>query len=967
VTTGVAEVLELTVPAGGRALVVGALRLAQAETPAAALAAHELVRALDEWSGPGVVVLAGDTFDLVEMEDPSTERILAVHARLRRALEGFACNPEHHLVMLVGASDHRLAWDEREVAALCKGTAATVALSLALEFETGEGGRRVRIESGYRFDPLWHFISPANEHDVPVGVHLVTDVVPELERSDRHWLQDASRIEDLSELPSMVASRDTYRRASRQLRWLGLPLAAAVALRVPAVYAHAGRLQSGLPLLGILADLAIVAVGLLVASRRLASTVQGVALVPVSAHGNERPRDAARSLIAAGDAGLITGHTNRPELTGLGTGFYANPGACGDLVVARPARFGLPTVFVSERHLGFVELEAGAQLHVRLLHGETATPLPPLLERAIAAPVERPEGRAPVIASYPQGPSWPLLRSSASDLKRARRWAAAFISLAGVVDVVSAVTPPRAERLRAVLDFMPLELAQAATALVALAGLGLLILAGGIRRGQRLAWQLALAVLTASALLHVAKGIDLEEALVGFGAAAYLFAKRGAFRARVQPGSIRRGILTVVLGASVATVTATTAVELIHRRPRLPLGKALFAVVERLVGLTTVDISGRAGRFLTPSLAAVGFGLFVAAGWLALRPAVVHRARSGSDLQRARVIVRRHGGDTLAYFALRDDKQFFFHGDSVVAYAVFGAICLVAPDPVGPPTERDAVWAAFRQFADGQGLHIAVLGAGESWLPTYRANDMHDLYVGDEAIVDCRRFSLEGGRAKGLRQAVNRVARGGYTVTFHDPAEIGGGLRESLRCLMAESRRGGVERGFAMTLGRVFERDDRGLLLAVASDADGRPAAFCHYVPAPDIEGYSLDLMRRTASEDAPNGLTDFVVVETIRHLAANGYRGLALNFATMRAVLAGEDATGVTHRVERWLLQRMSDSMQIESLWYFNAKYDPEWRPRYAVYDSVETFAPAALAVARAESFWELPLIGRFLRASAR
>ena len=62
-----------------------------------------------------------------------------------------------------------------------------------------------------------------------------------------------------------------------------------------------------------------------------------------------------------------------------------------------------------------------------------------------------------------------------------------------------------------------------------------------------------------------------------------------------------------------------------------------------------------------------------------------------------------------------------------------------------------------------------------------------------------------------------------------------------------------------------------------------------------------------------------------------------------------------------------MSESMQIESLWYFNAKYDPEWRPRYAVYDSIETVAQALVAVARAESFWELPVIGRFLRPPAR
>ena len=66
---------------------------------------------------------------------------------------------------------------------------------------------------------------------------------------------------------------------------------------------------------------------------------------------------------------------------------------------------------------------------------------------------------------------------------------------------------------------------------------------------------------------------------------------------------------------------------------------------------------------------------------------------------------------------------------------------------------------------------IMVLGAGEEWLPVYRESGMHDLYVGDEAVIDCGRFTLEGGRYKGLRQAVNRMAKYGYTVTFHDPEE----------------------------------------------------------------------------------------------------------------------------------------------------------------------------------------------------
>jgi lysyl-tRNA synthetase, class II len=102
------------------------------------------------------------------------------------------------------------------------------------------------------------------------------------------------------------------------------------------------------------------------------------------------------------------------------------------------------------------------------------------------------------------------------------------------------------------------------------------------------------------------------------------------------------------------------------------------------------------------------------------------------------------------------------------------------------------------------------------------------------------------------------------------------------------------------------------------------------------------------------------VLIETIFHLQAGGHRGLTLNFSTLRAVLAGETGDGVSQRIERWLLQKMSGPMQIESLRHFNAKYDPEWHPRYAVYESPGNILPSAWAVAKAESFVDLPLIGR-------
>jgi hypothetical protein len=89
---------------------------------------------------------------------------------------------------------------------------------------------------------------------------------------------------------------------------------------------------------------------------------------------------------------------------------------------------------------------------------------------------------------------------------------------------------------------------------------------------------------------------------------------------------------------------------------------------------------------------------------------------------RARRIIETHGNDTLAFFALRDDKQLFFSANAVVAFAVHHGTALVSPDPIGPPEEHCEVWSAFTALAQQQGWSVAVLGASADWLPIYEAN-----------------------------------------------------------------------------------------------------------------------------------------------------------------------------------------------------------------------------------------------------
>jgi lysylphosphatidylglycerol synthetase-like protein (DUF2156 family) len=450
------------------------------------------------------------------------------------------------------------------------------------------------------------------------------------------------------------------------------------------------------------------------------------------------------------------------------------------------------------------------------------------------------------------------------------------------------------------------------------------------------------------------------------GVMVFLLVHRDDFAAPANPSSWRRGFAAAFVAIPVTIVGGTVGIA--WRHPDLSLPRIATAVAERLIGIKWVGLPNGIDRLVSPALLSVGVAIALAFSWLLFRPAVSARLSSYRPLsrERARFIVDKYGVDSLSYFALRDDKEWFGFRDTLVAYRVHNGIALVSPDPVGPVGQRTEAWGAFREFSDEHGWPVAVMGASAEWLPVYGASGMHDLYIGDEAVVDVRRFSLDGKQNKSLRQSVGRVEKAGYRVEFFDPARLAPDLEAKLRGLMTQSRRGDVERGFSMTLGRVFEPDDRGLLLAVALDRDDVPAGFCQYVPARAIDGWSLDLMRRSEADDVPNGITEFIVAQTIEHLRGEGSVGLALNFATFRAVLASEAGDRLVQRAQKWILERVGDSMQIESLWTFNEKFQPEWHPRYAAYDSPEHMLSASIAVARAESFFEIPIIGRFFKPSS-
>ncbi|RMB61966.1 bifunctional lysylphosphatidylglycerol flippase/synthetase MprF [Tessaracoccus antarcticus] len=545
--------------------------------------------------------------------------------------------------------------------------------------------------------------------------------------------------------------------------------------------------------------------------------------------------------------------------------------------------------------------------------------------------------------------------------RRTRRWASALVLLLAVVNLASALSAPLRARLELLLEILPFPTLHTAAATTVFVGCALALTARGLLHGSRIAWTAAMGLLVVAVGLNLLKGLDVEEGVISAALVVWLALSRHAFTVWPTQGQLRRALVTAAVAFALAVSVSTLLVMTLGRRHHPHVGETLQASAERLGGGTGLPLLGM-GPAATPLLTAVGIAATVAVLWLALSPRWA-LARTPEqhvvDRERARAIVSRDGGGTMDYFALRDDKEWFFTGNCVVAYAVRAGICLVAPDPVGPRGERYQAWADFMEFAARRGWAVVVVASAVEWLQVYEDSGLRSTYLGDEAIVDVTSFTLTGRAVKGLRQAVNRVERAGVRAEFIDPSTATPEVRDKVRAIAEKSRRGEAERGFSMTLSRLFDPADTGLLLVMALDATDRVLGFIQWVPAADLPGWSLDVMRRDTAEDVPNGLTDFLIVRTIEHIAEQGSRGLGLNFAVMRDTMT-TPGEGFAGQVKRRVLDVVARHSQLESLGRFNEKYDPAWVPRYIMRGSGDQLLAEGLAVARAEGLIDVPTRGR-------
>jgi lysyl-tRNA synthetase class 2 len=522
----------------------------------------------------------------------------------------------------------------------------------------------------------------------------------------------------------------------------------------------------------------------------------------------------------------------------------------------------------------------------------------------------------------------------------------------GLVNIGSALTPNIRWRGHLLMNFEPVEAIRLFHALALPAGAALLLVAPYLWRRRRRAWQAALILMLALGLFDLLKGLDFEETAITWSVATVLFIARREFRVRHDPITLRSSAWRVPLLGLFGLGCAALVTWASQGRPSggSVLRETLDLLRWQSGPLHFEQHAALHHHFAWIPLAehTIEVGTLLAIAYVMFRPLAAPRALPGPAARRlAADLVRAHGSDTLSFFKLRADKHYFFSGDkqAFVGYRVENGVLLLSGDPVGPPEAIGLLLSDLRAFAAARGLKLGAVGASETMRSRYERLGLRTLYLGDEAIIDLERFSLEGRPIRKVRQSVTRLRKAGYSSELRELRSVDQATLAEIEQVLERGRQGAPERGFSMAMDSICRHTEDTLVL-LGRDAEGAIRGVLHFVPCYGRAAVSLSFMRR--DPDTPNGLTEFLVATAPELLRERGLRELSLNFATFARWM---------HSPSRWhervlgkLVALGNPFFQIESLYRFNAKFFPRWEPRYLVYEGAFGLPRASLAAAWAE-----------------
>ena len=543
-----------------------------------------------------------------------------------------------------------------------------------------------------------------------------------------------------------------------------------------------------------------------------------------------------------------------------------------------------------------------------------------------------------------------------AERRRIRWFFAGLLIVSAVLDIVGALLIQHRTRSQLLDNLVPSTITLGGRTGAVLAGLALLLLAGGIARGKRVAFRVTLAVLGANIAFDLVKDLDFESASLLAWILLGLWWFRHHFEADSDPSRVRWGMAVLAGGIALALLYAVFGIEVLSNQLASEAGpvQTLESLLQALVGNPTRyrALTERASWFLD-TLPVVSYGLVLLALLQLLRPVFAPRAVA-ADRERVHTLLMKWGRNHISHLAVFGAESYhWFDDEGCVAFSLEGRTALALGDPICPPDKTRRGLQDFVDYCEQQ-----------DWIPAfyqvdapadYRAAGFNLVTIGSEALIQTQKFSLQGKERHDLRYALKRCEKEGVRFVFMTgPQALDAHTRElqEVSGTWLRTRRGPE---LSYSLGTISTLADPDITVGLAFAASGRLDAFVSWLPVPARKGWTLDLMRRRP--DSTYGVMEALIVHSIQEAAGQRIDEVSLGVAP-RVIATGEasDATDRALRAMYWGLDRFQRS---RSLYHFKAKFTPLWEDRYLAVPGASTLPEVLIALVRAH-LPPLPAVAR-------
>lgn len=442
--------------------------------------------------------------------------------------------------------------------------------------------------------------------------------------------------------------------------------------------------------------------------------------------------------------------------------------------------------------------------------------------------------------------------------------------------------------------------------------------------------------------------------------AVLLFAYRRSFTVMPARRSVLRYVV-VVAGSAVALTVLYVGLGWLLRdiafdRP-ITIPELLFDAFERFIPVEFLHReipdflpSSAAGRILYHGVGPVFWGIAIIA---AIPPLLVRPASSTQDADRARRILRMHGGDHMAFMTTWPLTSYWFgeDGETVVGYRVVGGVAITIGAAYGDPAKVADAMVGFARYCDDRGWTPAFysVDAGE-WEEYFSGIGWDTLVVAEEAVIAPGSWSTTGKKWQDIRTAVNRARRDGLTLEWVRYSELPRATAAQIADLSEQwaAQKDLPEMGF--TLGGLDELRDRDVAVLLARDASGEVQAVTSWMPGfrhGRVVGWTLDFMRRRV--DGPNGVMEFVIAGAAERARDDGMEYLSLSGAPLARTTAPDAPDSTLESVLSLLATSLESMYGFRSLLKFKRKFQPELRPLLLAYPGPVALPAIGLALLRA------------------